>query len=37
MSPFVLFSNIDLLGDAQRVFKLDTKIPHCAVNLGVSE
>lgn len=34
---FAWFSNVDLLGDAQRVFKLDAKIPHRAVYLGVSE
>jgi len=37
MRPFVPPSNVDLLSDAQRVFKLNTKIPHRAVHLGVSE
>ncbi len=30
-------SNVDLFGDAQRIFKFDTKISDSAVNLCVSE
>ncbi len=30
-------SNVDLLGNAQRIFEFDTKVPYCAVYLGVSE
>ena len=30
-------SNVDLLGDTQRIFKFDAKISDCAVNLGMSE
>ena len=37
MKSFVQPSSTDLLGEAQRVFKLDTKIPYRAVHLGVSE
>lgn len=37
MKPFARFLNVDRLGNAQRVFKFDAKIPHRAVHLGVSE
>jgi len=30
-------SNVDLLGDAQRIFKFDAKVSDSAVNLCVSE
>jgi len=29
-------SNVDLLGDTQRIFKFDTKVSNRAVNLGMS-
>ncbi len=35
--PFAQHSYVDLFRDTQRVFKLDTEIPHCAVHLGVAE
>lgn len=35
--PFAQLSNVDLLGDASCVFKLDTEIPNRAVHLGVAE
>ena len=32
--PFANFSDVDLLGDAERILKFDAKIPNCAVHLG---
>jgi len=30
-------SNVDLLSDGKRIVDLDTKIPHCTLNLGVAK